>query len=85
VHSSSAPPFHSLLTDVGNDVRGVENANALFATAAVSSSSDVSSRQKKPCNKRRRLGNSGFVKHEAGVSRGVAAVAGKVAVNSETQ
>jgi hypothetical protein len=43
--------LHSVLTDEDNDVRGVENATALRATAAASGASDDSSRQKGPRDK----------------------------------
>ena len=59
-----------MLTDVDNDVRGGENANALRATAAASSLSDDSTRQKRPRKNRRRVVDCPFVEHEAGVSHG---------------
>ena len=60
--------LHRVLTEVANDVRGVVNANASRATAAASSASDGSHRQKQPRSKRRRFCDRPFVEHEAGVS-----------------
>jgi hypothetical protein len=59
------------VTEVDNDVRGVENTNASCATAAASSASDDSSRQRNPRKKCRRLGDCPFVQHEFGSRTGL--------------
>ena len=54
----------------------------IVCNSGSSCSSDGSSRQKKPRNKRSRLSNTAFVEHEVGVARGRRRQPGKIALYS---